>query len=168
MRDADALKYYRMALDMSPDSALVRFHLGAYYDKIKKSPLAVIEFREAIRLDPKFSDVYNYLGYMYAEESSNLDEAVALIKKAIELEPDNGAYIDSLGWAYFQKGMTDEALIELEKAVRLEPGDPTVREHMGDIYSKKGLSSQARAEWEESLKLDPKQDKVKEKLRKKK
>lgn len=104
--------------------------MGAYYDKIKKGSLAEAEFREAIRLNPKFSDAYNYLGYMYAEEGSNLDEAVALIKKAIELEPDNGAYIDSLGWAYFQKGKFSEALIELEKAVKLEPDDATIKEHL--------------------------------------
>ena len=129
-RDADALKYYRMALDMSPDSALVRFHLGAYYDRMKERPLAVSEFREAIRLDSKFSDAYNYLGYMYAEEGTNLDEAAALIKKAIKLEPDNGAYIDSLGWAYFQDDKFSEALIELVKAAKLEPDDPTIKEHL--------------------------------------
>ncbi|MFA5085001.1 MAG: tetratricopeptide repeat protein, partial [Candidatus Omnitrophota bacterium] len=166
-RDHDTLKYYKMALDMSPDSALVHFYLGAYYDKIKERFLAVSELRQAIKLDPKFSDAYNYLGYMYAEQGSNLDEAIVLIKKAIELEPDNGAYIDSLGWAYFQDGMTDEALTELEKAVKLEPDDPTVCDHLGDVYFKKSFKDKARAQWERSLKLDPKQDKVREKLRKK-
>ena len=133
---ADAVEIYEKLIEKEKDSsllyfnlALVRFHMGAYYDKIKERPIAVSEFREAIKLDPKFSDAYNYLGYMYAEEGSNLDEAEVLIKKAIELEPNNGAYIDSLGWAYFQGGKFNEALIELQKAVKLEPDDLEIKEH---------------------------------------
>ena len=73
---------------------------------------------------------------MYAEEGSNLDEAVTLIKRAIELDPYNGAYIDSLGWAYFQSNMTAEALVELEKAIKLEPNDPEIREHLKRVREK--------------------------------
>ena len=66
----------------------------------------------------------------------NLDEAVALIQKAIELDPDNGAYIDSLGWAYYKKGMTSEAFKELEKAIKLEPKDPDIKGHFEAIKKK--------------------------------
>ncbi|MDD5496300.1 MAG: tetratricopeptide repeat protein, partial [Candidatus Omnitrophica bacterium] len=128
--------------------------------------LAIKEFREAIKLDPKFADAYNYLGYMFAEEGVNLDEAVSLIKKALEYDPANGAYLDSLGWAYFRKGMTDEALVEMEKSVKIEPDDATIRDHMGDVYFKKGLVDKARLEWQRSLDLDPDQENVKEKLEK--
>src|SRR3989338_6051304 len=161
-----ALKFYTAALEMAPDDARIHFHLGVQYDKMKERFLAVKEFREAIRLDPKFSDAYNYLGYMFAEEGSNLDEAIVLVRKALEIEPENGAFLDSLGCAYFQKGDTSEAFVELKKAIKFEPNDPTIRDHLGDIYFKKGLRDKAREEWERSLKIDPKQDKVREKLKK--
>jgi tetratricopeptide (TPR) repeat protein len=70
---------------------------------------------------------------MFAEDGVNLDEAVQLIKKALEFEPDNGAYIDSLGWAYFKKGELAPALRELEKAARSEPDDPEVADHLKKV-----------------------------------
>ncbi len=65
---------------------------------------AVAEFRRVIVLDPKHAEAYNYVGYMFAEKGVRLDEAERLIQKALELEPENGYYIDSLGWAYYQQG----------------------------------------------------------------
>ena len=102
---------------------------------------------------------------MWAEDGENLDEAIELIKKALEIEPDNGAYIDSLGWAFYKKGMVDEALVQIEKAANLLKDDPVVRDHLGDIYSKKGLIEKALKEWERSLEIDPKQEKVREKIK---
>ena len=95
--------------------------------------------REAIKRDPNFADAYNYLGYMFAESGENLDEAVMLTKRALEIDPNNGAYIDSLGWAYFKKGMYKEALIELEKAIKLEANSPDVsdiKEHLKAVRKK--------------------------------
>ena len=102
---------------------------------------------------------------MFSEEGVNLDEAVELAKKALEYEPENGAYIDSLGWAYFKKGMLDDALVEIEHAAKAMPDDATIADHLGDIYSAKGLADKARAAWKRSLELDPKQEKVTEKLK---
>jgi tetratricopeptide (TPR) repeat protein len=144
---------------------VAHFHLGTYYDRIKDKDAAARQMREAIRLDPDYHDAYNYLSYMFSEEGVRLDEAVALAKKALEYEPENGAYLDSLGWAYFKKGMLSEALIEIERAVKAMPDDPTIVDHLGDIYSAKGLPDKARAAWQRSLELDPKQEKVKEKLK---
>ena len=100
---------------------------------------------------------------MYVEENKNLDQAEAMIKKALEMDSSNGAYIDSLGWLYFKKGKFKEALKELEKANVLL-ADPVIRDHLGDVYLKTGEKEKARAIWQESLKLDPNQSKVKEKL----
>ncbi len=165
-KNEEALKSYETALEIDHDSSKARFYLGAFYEKRGQKELAVKEFRETIKLDPKFAEAYNYLGYMFAEDGVNLDEALVLIKKAIELEPDNGAFIDSLGWAYFKKGDLDEALKELEKAVKLEPNEAEIRDHLGDAYFKKGFTEKAHSEWKKSLELNPKQDKVKEKLKK--
>ncbi|HEU5394349.1 MAG TPA: tetratricopeptide repeat protein, partial [Candidatus Methylomirabilis sp.] len=107
----------------------------------------------------------NYLGYMFAEEGIKLEESVALVNKALELEPENGAFIDSLGWAYFKLGRIDEALKELLQAVRYSRrDDATIREHLGDTYLKKGMIQEAIREWERSLELDGSNDAVRKKL----
>jgi tetratricopeptide (TPR) repeat protein len=88
-----------------------------------------------------------------------------MIKKALEIEPNNGAYLDSLGWLYFKKGQTEEAIKELEKASALLK-DPVIFDHLGDAYFKIGDIENAKNNWQESLSLEPAQDKVKEKLEK--
>ena len=88
-------------------------------------------------------------------EGQNLDEAIQLISKALELEPENGYFIDSLGWAYYQQGRYPEALRELKRAVERAKDDPVIFDHLGDAYAKSGLSEDALAAWERSLQLDP-------------
>jgi Tfp pilus assembly protein PilF len=163
-KSPEALKFYNMALEVRPDSPLAHFYTGVYYDRTKNREAAIRELREVIRLDPDDATAHNYLGYMFAEEGVNLDEAAALVRKAVEREPENGAYIDSLGWVYFKKGMFDEALVEIERAAQFEPDDPTIADHLGDIYAAKGLPEKARAAWKRSLELDPGQEKIREKL----
>ncbi|MBU0894981.1 MAG: tetratricopeptide repeat protein, partial [Candidatus Omnitrophica bacterium] len=151
--------------EMAPDDPRVHFYLGAYYENINDNVSAAKHFRDAIRLDPYYADAYNYLGYMFAEDGVELDEALELTKRAVALEPESGAFLDSLGWVLFKKGMTDEALMHIEKALRAMPDDPTIREHLGDIYFKQGLREKAREEWSKSLEFDPEQEKVREKLK---
>ena len=86
-----------------------------------------------------------------------------MIKKAVELDPDNGAYIDSLGWLYFKQAKYQEALKELEKASTLLD-DPVIFDHLGEVYLKIQEFEKARQAWQQSLKLDPNQDKVKKKI----
>jgi len=130
---AGAVENFEKALAIEPLDARLHFYLGVLYDKKKEKSLAVKEFREAMRLNPSLSDAYNYVGYMFAEDGVNLDEAEALIKKALEVEPDNGAYVDSLGWVYFKKGMCEKALTELERAVKLEPDEPEIKKHLETV-----------------------------------
>ncbi|MFH0764766.1 MAG: tetratricopeptide repeat protein [Candidatus Omnitrophota bacterium] len=133
---AGAARNFEKALAIEPLDARLHFYLGVLYEKKKEKRLAVKEFRETIKLDASFSDAYNYLGYMFAEDGLNLDEAEALIKKALRAEPDNGAYVDSLGWVYFKKGMYEKALVELERAVKLEPNEPEIKKHLDDVRKK--------------------------------
>jgi tetratricopeptide (TPR) repeat protein len=108
-----------------------------------------------IALDPKHAESYNYIGYMYAEKGTNLSEAIQLIQQALALEPENGYFIDSLGWAYYQQGRYQEALRELKRAVSLAKEDPVLYEHLGDAYLKNNLTNEALEAWEKSLKVDP-------------
>jgi len=86
-----------------------------------------------------------------------------MIRKALGIEPDNGAYIDSLGWLYFKQGRFQEAIKELERASILFK-DPVIFDHLGDAYLKTGDTEKAKANWQKSLDLDPVQDKVKKKI----
>jgi Flp pilus assembly protein TadD len=121
-------------------------------------------FRRVIALDPKHAEAYNYVGYMFAERGQNLEEAVTLIKKALELEPENGYFIDSLGWAYYQQGRYPDALRELKRAVEKAKEDPVIYDHLGDAYAKNGFDEDALIAWEKSLALDPNAEGVAKKI----
>jgi Flp pilus assembly protein TadD len=101
---------------------------------------------------------------MYAEKGVNLEEAVSLIRTALELEPNNGYFIDSLGWAFYQQGRYSEALLELQRAVERAKEDPVIFDHLGDAYLKNGLEEEAVQAWEKSLSLDPAAAGVKQKI----
>jgi tetratricopeptide (TPR) repeat protein len=103
---------------------------------------------------------------MYADRGINLDESIELVRRALMIEPENGYYIDSLGWAYFRKGMLDEAMQELKRAVASVPDDPVIVEHLGDIYFDLKMFREAREAWERSLQLQPENEMVDGKLKK--
>jgi tetratricopeptide (TPR) repeat protein len=103
---------------------------------------------------------------MYAEKGIRLDEAMVLIMKALTIDPDNGAYVDSLGWVYYKQGRYSEALKTIQHAARLVGDDPVVLEHLGDAYCENKLWKEALEEWGKSLKLEPTNDAVKQKIEK--
>ena len=93
----------------------------------------------------------NYLGYMLADKGIRLPEALQMIRKAVDQEPMNGAYLDSLGWVYFKMGDYELAEENLRQAVERDQSDPTVHDHLGDLYEKTGRIRLAAAQWELSL-----------------
>ncbi|MFM8364308.1 MAG: tetratricopeptide repeat protein [Verrucomicrobiota bacterium] len=122
--------------------------------------------RKAIALAPSRSaEACNHLGYMWAELGIKLDEAEQLILRALEMDPGNGAYTDSLGWVYFKQGRHQEALTELQRAVSLlETPDPVVLDHLGDAHEKLGQISEAVRHWQKALELEPGKSKLVEKI----
>jgi Tfp pilus assembly protein PilF len=108
-------------------------------------------FRQALDLDQSNAMVLNYLGYMLADKGTKLPEALKMIRKAVEQEPMNGAYLDSLGWVYFKMGQYELAEENLRQAVERDQTDPTVHEHLGDLYEKTGRIRLAAAQWQLSL-----------------
>src|SRR5260370_7279042 len=89
---------------------------------------------------------------MLADRNVRLEEAQELIRKALEIDPDNGAYLDSLGWVYFRLNKLDEAERNLRQSIERINGDPTVYDHLGDVYLKQGKLKDAIAQWQLSLK----------------
>ncbi|MEI6150352.1 MAG: tetratricopeptide repeat protein, partial [bacterium] len=117
-----------------------------------------------IALDPEFAQALNYLAYMWAVKKVDLDKAQDYVERALAIEPDEGAFLDTLGWVYYQKGAYKEALTYLEKAVARMPDDSTVTEHVGDVWAALENPRQARRFWKLSLKQDPLNIGVRKKL----
>ena len=125
---------------------------GAMYEKMKKFDAAETEFRKVLDLNPKNASALNYLGYMLADRNVRVNDALNYIKQALELDPDNGAYLDSLGWAYYRDGELPKAEEYLRRAIERSAKDPTVHDHLGDVYFKQGNLKDAIAHWQMSLK----------------
>jgi tetratricopeptide (TPR) repeat protein len=127
------------------------FLQGAIYERQKKFDLAEQEFRKVLDVNPNSASVLNYYGYMLADRGVRLAEATSMIQKAVTQEPSNGAYLDSLGWAYYKQNKLSEAEEALRKAVDREGHDPTILGHLGDVYAKMGQTDRAAQYWERAL-----------------
>ncbi len=154
---------FKLILNLSPLDAEAHFFLGNIYYNLKDYPSAEKELKSAIKLRADYHEALNFLGYFYLEQDKNIDPAGAMIKKALEIEPENGAYLDSLGWFYYKKGRFPEALNYLEKAASFL-SDPVIYDHLGDVFLKLGDLEQAEINWQKSLKLNSQQEAVKAKL----
>ena len=133
---------------------------AGFYDK------AANLFQKSIALDPaNGADSYNYLAYMWAEHNMRLGEAEQMIKLALQSDPNNGAYIDTLGWLEYRQGKFDQALVDLLRAAqKLTRDDPVVFEHIGDTFAKMNKVAQAVDAWQKALSLDPQNKNLTEKI----
>ena len=139
-------------VELDPESHRVHFALGALYDESKDKDKTIEYMQKAIDLNPDYAAALNYLGYTYAEMGVELDRAERLIIRALEIEPNDGFYIDSLGWVYYQKGDYPRAIEQLKKAVHLVVDDPVIIEHLGDAYLKDGKPAKALRSYRDALK----------------
>lgn len=133
------------------EKEVIWFLRAAIYERQKKDDLAEEFFRKTLEANPRNAGALNYFGYMLAERGVRLEEAVELIKRALAEEAHNGAYLDSLGWAYFKQNKLAEAEETLRRAVERTRHDPTLHDHLGDVYAKLGRTELAAAAWERSL-----------------
>ncbi len=142
------------------------FNYGATAEQAGLYEKAADLFRKSIALDPaNAAEAYNYLGYMWAEHNLHLDEADDMIKHALKIEPNNGAYLDSLGWLEFRQGKFEQALADLLRAAKnMAQDDPVVFEHIGDTYLKLTRVPQALEAWQKAIALDPQNKKLAEKI----
>jgi len=134
------------------DKEPVLFMRGAMYERMKNYDAAEEQFKKALAINPDDASALNYLGYMFADRGVRLEEAQDLISKAVERDPNNGAYLDSLGWVYFRLNKLPEAEQKLRQALEVMSRDPTVHDHLGDVYFHEGKIREAIAQWESSLK----------------
>ena len=127
-----AIPLLERARSRDPESLEAGFRLASAYERTGRLEDAVPLFRGLLERSPDFAPALNYLGYVWIDRAENLEEALAMVERAVRLDPDNGAYVDSLGWGYFRAGRFADAVSELERAARLMPDDATVLEHLGD------------------------------------
>ncbi len=137
-----------------PSNAELHFNLGTAWDKLDRFDEVVREMEQTLELNPDHADALNYLGYSYADRGIEVEKALELTQRAVELKPHNGYYVDSLAWALYKLGRVDEALETIQRAVALVKDDPVIYEHLGEIYLLQNERDKAREVWLHSLQLD--------------
>lgn len=155
-----ALRVVELAANKSKtdkESTEVHFFLANLYYEANRPEQVERELREVLSINPNSHEASNFLGYFYAERGEDLDEALGLIESALETEPENGAYLDSLGWVYYKQATEsdndermDLAMEKLMEAVKASP-DPEIYKHIGIIYYGLGRWEMARKQWETAL-----------------
>jgi len=159
-----AAKEYSAAIVLSgePNARIwtIYYARGMCFERLKQWPKAEKDLQLALDLSDGHPLVLNYLGYSWIEQNINLVEAMSMIRKAVELRPNDGYVVDSLGWAYYQIGEYEEAVQHLEHAVQLQPDDPTINDHLGDAFWRAGRHIEARFQWRHALELEPELDQI--------
>jgi tetratricopeptide (TPR) repeat protein len=135
----------------SEDKDYALFVEGSIYERQKIYDKAEESFHKVLADDPKNAMTLNYLGYMLADRGTRLDEALGYIRRAVALDPQNGAYLDSLGWVYYKMGNYELAEENLRRASEHMGDDPTIHDHLGELYMKTGRLKLAASNWERSL-----------------
>ena len=171
--DADAaVQFLNGLLEKDPDDDELLFTLGAIYGEAHQYDEALIYMHKALAANPDNANALNYVGYTWAERGENLDQAEAMIIRALELRPDDGYITDSLGWLYYMraqpllqggdtraaKDLLQQALRELKRANQLTGGDPIITEHLGDVYLQLDERRKAFERYREALGQEPRLD----------
>ncbi len=150
-RPGDAVRAVRRGLREHPADPALLFALGQAYDGAGQREAAMEQMRAVLAVQADHAEALNYLGYSYAERGERLDEAQALLERALKVEPENGYYLDSLGWVYFKKGDVERAVRTLERADELSGPEPTILEHLGDSYRAAQRPGDAAAAYRRAL-----------------
>jgi len=148
-----ARKFFAEAVDASPDSERALLNLAGALERLERYDEAEPILMQLHSTKPDDPRICNFYGYLLALMNTRLDDAEALVKTALKQDPENGYYVDSLGWVYFTRGEYDKAVVELERASRLVGDDPVILEHLGDAYRSLKRYRDAVAAYERSKKL---------------
>ncbi len=146
-----AAEVYTRAIDQIKDPGKQNWSLyyfrGICYERTKEWPKAEADLEKSLELNPDQPQVLNYLGYSWVDQGINLDKGIKMIRRAVELRPNDGYIVDSLGWAQYRLGNYQEASDALERAIELKPEDPVINDHLGDVYWKVGRELEAHFQW---------------------
>ncbi len=167
-KNDEAIALFRGLIDKFPNNdevvKLARSSLSNLYVNMNDFAKGEAELEILFAKTPDDPGINNDLGYLYADQGKNLEKAEAMIRKALAEDPDNYAYLDSLGWVLFKRGKAEEARTSLEKAVNDPRADSTIPDHLGDVYFQIGEQAKAKAAWERAEKAAAKAKPVDKRL----
>ncbi|MEM6902300.1 MAG: tetratricopeptide repeat protein [Pseudomonadota bacterium] len=153
-----AIDAYNKAIDLLPEvesgNWVLFYTRGISYERSDQWPRAEADFKRALELRPDQPFVLNYLGYTWADQGVNLEQAEEMIRKAVSIRPQDGFIVDSLGWVLYRLGRYDEAVGLLERAVALSPGDQVINDHLGDALWRVGRRLEAEFQWQRAIDLN--------------
>jgi len=152
-----AARVLEQAMARFPADLSLPFQLGSVFERQGRIPEAERRFKDVIAKDPLHAPALNYLGYMLADRGERLGEAIGYIERAVRIEPWNGAFLDSLGWAYYKQGRLDLAEPALRKAAARRPRDSAVQDHFGDLLFRLERYQEAMSAWRKALDGDGEQ-----------
>ena len=158
-RPADAALAYDQAVARigtpTRDNWPLFYDRGIAHDQADQWQAAQADFERALQLAPDQPEVLNYLAYAWTERGEDLARARAMVQRAVARDPNDGAFVDSLGWVALRQGDVIEAVKQLERASELMPEDPTINGHLGDAYQAAGRLREAAFQWQRALTLKP-------------
>ncbi len=158
-RYKEAEHYYTRAIELlkKPEKRhwTLFYSRGVSRERLKNWKDAESDLKMALKLSPDQPLVLNYLGYSWVDQGTNLKRAMDLIRKAVKLKPDDGYFVDSLGWAHYRLGSYKKAAKQLERAAELRPDDPVINDHLGDAYWRVKRFLEAKYQWSQALTLEP-------------
>ncbi|MFL5321851.1 MAG: tetratricopeptide repeat protein [Myxococcaceae bacterium] len=149
----DAIELLNRALKENPKDESLLFTLGTAYERKGDVEKSLQQMRAVLAINPDHAEALNFLGYSLADRNQDIDEAERLVTRALELKPDEGSFVDSLGWVYYRRGDYGRAVSTLERAVALMPDEPLVIEHLGDAYRSASRVSDAMKAYKRALDL---------------
>lgn len=153
-RGAQAVKVLQDAQSKFPAETGIAFELGTVLDRQRKFAESEVVFRQLLSKEPDNAPALNYFGYMLAERGERLNESVDYIKRALAIDPNNGSYLDSIGWAYFKDGKLDLALEHLQRAAQMLATNSLVQDHYAGVLFRVGRYDDAIAAWTKALSGD--------------
>jgi tetratricopeptide (TPR) repeat protein len=162
---AEAVALLTQTASRYPGEKWIYYYLATSYQELERPAEAEAALRKSLEYDPTDPDVLNFLGYLLADENIKLAESERLILNALQLDPENGFYLDSLGWVYYRQGKAKQAVDNIRRAIRaMNSDDAILRDHLGDAYLLDKDYASAVREWQRALRLDPKIEGVQEKI----
>lgn len=163
-RFAEAIPAYSKVIDNIEEENvrdwIIYYTRGIVFDQEKRWAEAEMDFKKALEIRPEQPMVLNYLAYSWVDRGLNYVEAKKMLIRAVELRPNDGYIVDSLGWALYKMGDYEEAVPVLERAAQLETQDWAINDHLGDAYWTVGRKNEARFQWRHALSLSPDEDKI--------
>jgi tetratricopeptide (TPR) repeat protein len=159
----ESFKLLDVELEKSPNNGDLLYEHGMAAERVNKLDVMEKSVKKLIQLEPNRAEAYNALGYSLADRNIRLPEAFQLIEKALQLAPDSGAILDSMGWVLFRQNKLPEALEYLQKAYKLTP-DAEVAVHIGEVLWKLGKTDEAKAMWRAAREKEPGSEVLKETL----